>query len=165
MNFGEIWNWFPIFMWFFIEELLQLKNLLEWAKQPNSCTGDENSTKNWKNELEFIWKDFDSRSWRNKSHSVLRYISWDSIENKFSQSTMKKLVSWGSMKEKLEVWWKNAFVFWNGVRSLSFLTFKSFHTSQVSMRWNFFGNLNKILSTLTLSLSSCSPKLKWANEA
>ena len=137
--------------------------LSKWAEKRNSCTSDENSIKNWKNELDFIWKDFDSRSWRNKSHSILRCISWDSIENNFSQSMMKKLVSRGSMKEKLEVWWKNAFVSWNGVRNLSFLTLESFHTSQVSMRWNsnkIFSTLKNLKQTFTLSLSSCSPKLK-----
>jgi hypothetical protein len=38
------------------------------------------------------------------------------------------------MKEEFEVWWKNALCFENGVRSLSFLTLKFFHTSQISMR-------------------------------
>ena len=112
-----------------------------------------------KNELDFIWMDFHYGSWRYKSHSVPRCISWDSIENKFLQSTMKKLVSRGSMKEKLEVWWKNAFVFWNDVRSLSFLSLKIFHTSQTSMRWKFLetrtksSHLSKISSKLSLLVS------------
>jgi hypothetical protein len=105
-----------------------------------------------KNRLDFIWKDFDSRSWRNKSHSILICISWDSIKNKFSQSTMEKLVPWGLMKEKLEVWWKNDFLSWNGVRSLSFHA----HTS---MRWKFLetrtksSQLSKISHKLSLLVS------------
>ena len=124
------------------------------------------------NELDFIWKYFHSISWRNKSHLILRCILWYSIKNKFSQSTMKFFVSWGSMKEKFEVWWKKSLCFENGVRSLSFVTLESFHTSQTSMIWKILENLHKILSTLenlkqnlTLSLPSCSPKLKCANEA
>ena len=75
-------------------------------------------------------------------------------------------------KKKFEVWWKNALCFENGVRSLSFLTLKSFHTSRTSRRWKILENSNKILftlenlkQTLTLGLSSCSLKLKCTNEA
>ena len=71
-------------------KVLKLSNLLNmgWTtKKP--CTDNENSTKNWKNQLDFIWKDFDSRTWRNKSHLILRCISWKSIKNKFPQSTIK----------------------------------------------------------------------------
>ena len=148
MHFDKSCTWFLIFMWFWVEKVLKLTNLTKWVEQPKSCTGDENSTKNWKNVLDFVWKDFHSRSWRNKFHSILRCISWDLIENKFSQSTMKKLVSWGSMKEKLEVWWENVFVSWNGVRILSFHTWKI-----CSHCTNFDGmknleNLNKFLSSL-----------------
>ena len=104
------WTWFQIFMWFYIEEVLNLTNLLECAEQPNSCTSDENSTKNWKKmNLTSYKKDFHSISWRNNSHSIPRSISWDSIENKFSQSMMKNLVSWGSMKEKVRSWVKECF--------------------------------------------------------
>ena len=128
----------------------------KWVEQAYSCTGDENSTKNWKNQLDFIWKDFDSRSWRNKSHLVLWCISWDYFENKFSRSTMKSWSHEVRWKKKLEFWWKNALCFENGVRSLSFLTLKSFHTSQTSMR-------RKFLETQTKSsqLSKISSKLSF----
>ena len=124
------------------------------AEQPKWCMGDQNSTKNWKNELDFIWNDFYSRSWRNKSHSILRYISWDLVENKFLQSVMKKCVPWGSMKEKVWSLMKECLVFENCVRILSFHTWKSFLTSQTLMTW-------KILKTATKSslLSKISSKL------
>ena len=154
MHFDKKWIWFPILMWFCIE-VLKLTNLSKWAEQPKSCTGNENSTKNWKNELDFIWKDSHSRSWRNKSHSIPRDISWDSIENKFSQSTMKKFVSWGSIEEKFKVWCKNALCCKNGVRSLSFLTLKSFHTSQTLTRWKILKSHTKLslLSKISSKLS------------
>ena len=88
-----------------------------------------------KTQLDFIWKDFTSRSQRNKFHSIQRFISWDSIKNKFSQSTMKIWSHEVRWKKKLEVGWKNAYVSWNGVRKLSFLTLTSFHTSHTSMEW------------------------------
>ena len=134
MHLDKSCTWFPILMWFWVEQVLKLTNLTKWAEQSKSCTGDENSTKNRKNDLDFIWKDFNFGSWIEKSHSIPRCISWDLIENKILQSTMKSLSHGIQWKKKLEVWWKIALVFWNGVRRLSFLTLKSFHTSQFSMR-------------------------------
>ena len=46
--------------------------------------------------------------------------SWDSIENKFLQSVMKKFVSWGLMKEKVWSLMKECFVFDRCVRSFKF---------------------------------------------
>ena len=156
---------------FWVGEVLKLSNLSKWAKQPKSCTGDENSTKNWKNELDFISKDFDSRSWGNKSHSISRCISWYLIENEFSQSTMKKLVSRGSMREKSKVWWK-MFCVLEWCEKFKFYYFGKFSHFTSFDEMKILRNLNKILSTLnnlkqtfTLSLSSCSPKIKCVNEA
>ena len=89
----------------------KLSNLLVmgWTtKKP--CTSDEKSIKNWKNQLDFIWKDFTSRSQWNKSHSIQRCISWDSVENEFSQSMMKSWSHEVRWMKKLEVGWKNVFV-------------------------------------------------------
>ena len=57
-------------------------------------------------------------------------------------------------RKRLKFSEKNALCFENAVRSLSFFTLKSFHTSQISMRW-------KILKTRTKSslLSKISSKL------
>ena len=127
MHFDKICTWYPIFMWFWVEQVLKLTNLKKWAEQPKSCMGDENSTKNWKkNELEFIWKDFHSRSWRNKSHSIQRCISWDLIENKFLQSTKKKFVSWSLMKEKVRSLVKKCFVFWKWCEKFKFSYYENF---------------------------------------
>ena len=172
MNFDKSCNWFAILMWFWVEKVLKLTNLTKWVEQPKSCTGDENSTKNWKNELDFIWKDFHSGLWRKNSHSILRCISWDSIENKFLQSVMKKFVSWGSMKEKVWSLVKKCFVFWKWCEKFKFSYFEKFSHFTNFDKMKILENLNKILftlgnlkQTLTLSLSSCSTKLKCANES
>ena len=62
-------------------------------------------------------------------------------------------------KKKFEVWWKNYLCFENCVRSLSFHTWKSFHTSQTSMRWKILkirtksSLRSKITSKLSLLVS------------
>ena len=133
------------------------------AEQPKSGMGDENSTKHWKIEHDFIWQDFHFGSWINKFHSILRCILWYLGENKFLQSAMKS-VSWGSMKENVWSLMKECLVFENCVRSLSFLTLKSFHTSQTSMRWKFLetqtksSQLSKISSKLSLLVSPLVPQ-------
>ena len=152
--------------------MLKLTNFSRWVEQPSSCTGDENSNQNRKNELDFIWKDFDSRSWRNKSHSILRSISWYSIKNMFSQSTIKKLVSWGSMKEKVRSWVKECFWVLEWCEKIKFSYFDKFSHFTLFDEMKILRNSITVLSTLTnltqtltLSLFSCSPKPKCANEA
>jgi len=64
--------------------LLELSNLMNMGQTAsNPCTVDEISSKTRKNQLEFIWKIFASRSQWNKSHSIQISILWDSIENMF----------------------------------------------------------------------------------
>ena len=72
-------------------ELSNLMNMGSTASNP--CTVDEISSKTRKNQLEFIWKIFASRSQLNKSHSIRISILWDSIENMFFTIKIKKLVS------------------------------------------------------------------------
>ena len=62
----------------------------------NTCKVDEISSKTRKNQLEFIWKIFASRSKWNKYHSIQISISWESIKNMFFTIKMKKLVSCSS---------------------------------------------------------------------
>ena len=123
-------------MWFKGSQALKL--VKHGLNNQKPCMDNENSTKNWKNQLDFIWKDFTSRSQWNKSHSIRRCISWDSIENEFSQSMMKIWSHEVRWKKKLEVGWKNVFVSWNGVRRLRFLTWTNFHTLHTLMNWKFF---------------------------
>ena len=158
MHLNKSCTWFLILMWFWIEEVLKLSNLTKWVEQPKSCMDDQNKNNNWKNELDFIWKDFYSISWRNKPNSIQRCISWDSIENKFSQSMKKKFLSWSSLKEKVEFWWKNAFVFWEWYEKFMFSYFEKFPHFKNFDALKVLGNSNKILLTLknlkqTLTLS------------
>ena len=137
----------------------------------NSCTGNENPTKNWKNKLDLIWKDFDSRSWRNKSHLILRSISWDLIENKFSQSTMKSWSHEVRWMKKIEVAWKNVFCVLEWCEKFKFYYFDKFshftHFDEMKILRNsitILSTLTNLTQTLTLSFSSCYPKIKCANE-
>ena len=94
-------------------------------------------------------------------HEIRSKISFHNPRWKVSLMTFDE-------RKKLEVGWKNAFVSWNGVRRLSFLTLTSFHTSHTSMNWKFLetrSQSSQLSQTLSLSLSSCSPKPKCANEA
>ena len=172
MNFDKTYTWFPILMWFCIEEVLKLTNMTKMGRTTKIMYGRWKFIQKLKNELDFIWKDFHSRSWRNKSHSIPRCISWDSIENNFSQSMMKKFVSWCSMKEKLGRLVKKWFVFWKWCEKFKFSYFEKFshYTKFDDMKnsWNstkILSTLKNLKQTLTLNLSSCSPKLKSTNEA
>ena len=172
MHLYKSCTWFPIFMLFWVGEALKLSNLSKWDEQPKSCTCDENSTKNWKNELDFTWKDFDSRSWRNKSHSILRCISWDSIENKFFTIHDEKVGPTRFDERKVRSLVKKWFCVLEWCEKFKFYYFGIFSHFTSFDEMKILRNSNKILSTLknikqalTLSLSSCSPKLKCENEA
>ena len=88
-------NFLKAWLWILISFVLDSKSSCdsEFRKCLNSQTWQNGWTtklmhgrlkfdQNWKNQLDFIWKDFDIRPWRYKSHSILRCISWDSVENK-----------------------------------------------------------------------------------
>ena len=84
------------------------------------------------------------------------------------QNPWRKNLSYGvRWKKKLEV-----FVFWKWCEKFKFYYFEKFSHFTNFDEMKILGNSNKILSTLenlkqtlTLSLSSCSPNLKCANEA
>ena len=151
------WTWFLILMWFWIEEVLKLTNLSKWVEQPNSCMGDENSTKNWKKinltsyEMILILDHEETspvRFW-DVFHEIRSNISF---HNPWWKSWSHE-VRW---KKKLEVWWKNSFVFWNGVRSLSFLLWKVFTLHKLRWDENFWkleqNPLNSKKTLINLSL-------------
>ena len=118
-----------------------------------------------KNELEFIWKDFDSRSWRSKSHSILRCISWDLGENRLLQSMVKKCVSWNSMKEFFFEVMERMFYIWETSEKFKFSYLEKFFLTQ-QLRWNgkyWKLELNPLLSwksQVKLSLLSSSHSLQ-----
>ena len=128
MHFDEIWTWFPILMWFCIEELLKLTNLSKRSKQPNSCTCDENSTKNWK-KINLTSYESILILYHEETSPIRFWYVFHEIRLKISfYNLWWKGLSYG-------VRWKNVLCFENCVGSLCFHTWKSFLTSKTSMRW------------------------------
>ena len=117
---------FPIWMWFIVPQTLKLGEH-GMNNQTSMHEQWQILTKTWKNHLEFIWKDFNSRSQWNKSHSIWMCISWYLIKKSFLFTiTMKSESHEVRWMKKLEVEWKNDFICYNGVRRLSFLSLTLF---------------------------------------
>ena len=151
MHFDESFTLFPILMWFWVEQVLKLTNLTKWMNNQNHARAMKIQPKTEK--LNMTWYD----RILILDHEETSFIQfWDvfyEIQLKISFYNLW----WKSLSHGIR--WKNALCFKNCVRSLSFHTWKIFHTSQTSMRWKLLTNrtksslLSKISSKLSLLVS------------
>ena len=172
MHFYKFCTWFLILMWFWVEQGLKLINLTKWMNNQNHPRAMKIRPKTEKLNLTSYDRIFildheeTSLIWfRDVFHEIrLKIIFYNPWWKSLSHG-----VRW---KKKLEVRWKQMFVFWEWCEKFKFSYFENFSHFTNFDDMKILENSNKILSTLenlkqtlTLSLSSFSPKLKCTNEA
>ena len=135
VRFENFSSWFLLLMWFWVEQVLKLTNLTNWLNNPKSCAGGENSTKNWKSKHSFIWWDFHSGSWRNMSHSILRFLSWDLGEKcDFAIRSEKVCLMESDERKRLKLM-EIMLCVWETRKKFKFSYLEKFFLTQ-QLRWN-----------------------------
>ena len=155
MYFYNFCTWFPILMWFWVEQVLKLTNLTKWLNNQNHARAMKIRPKTEKLDMTSYDRIFilDHEEtclirFRDVFHEIWLKISfynpwWKSVSHG---------VQW---KKKFQVSWKNVFCLKNVWEVKVFIPGKVFLTSQTSMGWKILKTLTKssLLSKITSKLS------------